>query len=356
MNINISSISTIGFMAAVLICSLISNTSLATGSHAFWISKTHANLNKIENYSATMELSTSTNSTPVISQVKFKKPYDFQLIISSPDDLKGLEASFNNHSILMHNPINQSVLKIDGLKSPTKESKLEQVKSIYWYNQEHYEQVFTPSIYIADRLSVGLDFIAKDDQADILTTKTFIDYHHSIFMQADYSLKSGGSARVKNTAIDFNQSHIEFSAAPLADNSKITYWDFNRASLTDKQVEENISAQIHWPKDIENVWGLSHHQFYQQKNKQTAAGYFYNDAFFVIALTQPIKSKQVVNPQRPLMHGMPFTINETPAYFFPYPSFTAIEFERHGIRYILLANIHPQSLIDMASGIILAVD
>ncbi len=323
----------------------ISHFSYAGGSDAFWISRTHANLGKIDNYRATIEQKQSNSATKVTSEVLFQQPNNFHLAISQPSELAGIEVGFDNHKILMHNPNSQQALKIIGLKSPTEESKLEQVKSIYWFNKEHYDQIFTPSINIAERLSVGLDFIAKDGKAEIKKTETFVDYHHSIFMQASFSFSSGVTSTFTHKTISFNQEMINLPSLKVPKITDIAYWDFNRASLSDKQADNQISPAIHWPEDKEDVWGFAQRQFYQQKNAKTAAAYFYNDAFFMIALTRPAEE----NVQ--LMQGVPLILSDTPANLSQFPSFSDLSFAFNGIHYTLLSNIHPQGLINMAKAI-----
>lgn len=295
----------------------------------------------------TIEQSQSNSSASVISQVQFKKPNNFYSKVVSPAELAGIEAGFNKHSLLLHNPNSQQALKIDGLKSPTAASKLEQVKSLYWYNQDHYEQVFQPSINIAKRLSVGLDFTAKNAEAEITELNSYVDYHHSLFMQASYRFNNGVTSNFTHKKIDFNLDNIEIPALKVPKKTEIAYWDFNRASLTDKQVGKRISSKIHWPKDKKDLWGFSQYQFYQHTNAETAAAYFYNEAFFIIATTQPVKNK------KSLIQGIPLTIHETQAQLSQFPSFTDIEFDFDGIHYTLLSNIHPQSLIDMAKEIVM---
>ena len=232
------------------------------------------------------------------------------------------------------------------MKSPTSASRLEQVKSIYWYNNEHYEQVFKPSINIAKRLSVGLDFIAKDSEAEIVELNSFADYHHSIFMQASYSFNSGVTSKFTHQAMAFNQEEITLPALTVPKKTDMIYWNFNRASLSDKQARERISTNIRWPLDKDDVWSFGQHQFYQQTNAQTAAAYFYNDAFFMITLAQP------ANIKKELLPGTPLLLNKTPVQFSQWPSFSDLTFELNGIHYTLLSNIHPQSLIDMAKGML----
>lgn len=365
MNIRVTKISLIALFFSF---AFISNSSFARGSHVFWIKKTFENLNKIENYSATSEQWFSSgsssldgsflNSSQVISQVSYQRPNDFHTIITSPESLKGIEASFSNHSISLNNPHMKKALNIKGLKSPTVESKLDQVKSLYYYNQKHYDQVFTPSINIAEQLSVGLDFIAKRKKAELLKAETYIDYHHSIFMQISQSFDSGNTSKLKNTTITFNQNSFTLPKTSITEDTQLLVWDFNQASLTNKESLERISQKIHWPKDIENYWGLSQRQFYQQRNSKTAAGYFYNDAFFVITITQPNESG--VETEKLTSHfaqGIPVTINtlmgESTVFLSQYPEFSYLEFVRDNIRYSLIANIHPQSLIDMAHGMII---
>jgi outer membrane lipoprotein-sorting protein len=325
----------------------VTGYSHARGSHSFWISRTHENLNKIENYSATIEQNQSSSATPIVSQVNFLKPNSFYSKVLSPNNLAGIEAGFNNQSLLLHNPNNQQALKIDGLKSPTAASKLEQVKSLYWFNQDHYEQEFQPSIHIAKRLAVGLDFKAKNSDAEITELKSYVDYHHSHFMQASYHFNNGTSSSFTHKDIAFNQASVELPKLKVPKKTDISYWNFNAASLTDKQAEERISARIHWPKDKEDLWGFSQYQFYQQDNAETAAAYFYNEAFFIIATTKPEKDA------KSLSQGTPLNIHKTQAQFSQFPSFAEIEFKFDGIHYTLLSNIHPQSLIDMAKEIVM---
>jgi outer membrane lipoprotein-sorting protein len=360
MNIRVTKISLI---ALFLSFAFISNSSFARGSHVFWIKKTFENLNKIENYSATSEQSLLSGNalvdgSRVISQVNYQRPNDFHSIITSPESLKGIEASFSNHAISLNNPKIKKALNIKGLKSPTVESKLDQVKGLYYYNQKHYDQVFTPSIHIAEQLSVGLDFIAKRKEAELLKAETYINYHHSIFMQVSQSFDSGVTSTFKNTAITFNQNSFTLPKTSIAENTQLLEWDFNQASLTNKESLERISSEIHWPKDIENYWGLSQRQFYQQRNAKTAAGYFYNDAFFVITITQPNESiAKTAEETSHFTHGIPLIIKplkgESTVLLAQYPEFSYLEFVRDNIRYSLIANIHPQSLIDMAHGMII---
>jgi len=326
--------------------SYIASASLGGGADSYWISRTHSNLNKIENYSATIEQTHSGSPDKILSQVQFTKPSNFHLSVSQPSHLKGFEAGFNDHSILLHNPNTRSAIKLDGLKSPTASSTLEQVKNIYDYNLANYEHVFTPSINIAERLSVGLNFVAKDEEADIVNLNSFSDYHYSMFMQADYSFKSGATSKLTHQTMAFNQDNISLPPLTVPKKTELLYWDFNRASLSDKQARERISADVRWPTDTEDTWGFGQHQFYQQSNAQTAAAYFYNDAFFVIALTQP------ANAKTELMEGAPLLLNKTPVQFSQWPSFSNLVFELNGIQYTLISNVHPQSLIDMAEGML----
>lgn len=325
---------------------LLSSANLGGGSHSYWISRTHDNLNKIENYTAVIEQTHSNSPDKVVSQLLFKKPHNFHLTVSQPSHLTGFEAGFNDHAILLHNPNTSRAIKLEGLKSPTSASRLEQVKNIYWYNNERYEQVFKPSINIAERLSVGLDFIAKDSDSEITKVNSFADYHHSIFMQASYSFSSGITSKFTHTEMAFNQEQISLPSLRVPKKTDMLFWDFNRASLSDKQARERISTDIRWPLDKDDIWSFGQHQFYQQTNSQTAAAYFYNDAFFMIALTQPAETK------KELLEGTPLLLNKTKVQFAQWPSFSDLTFELNGIHYILISNIHPQSLIDMAKGML----
>lgn len=345
----------------------ISSTSSARGSHAFWIQKTFKNLNSIENYKATYALDFSTKEASpkaesIISDIHYKKPNDFHSFITHPKSLAGISAQFNNHAIALYNPHNKIALTIRGLKSPTVDSKLDQVEGMYYYNQKNYDQIFTPSINIAGQLSVGLDFIAKNKNAELLEANTYIDYHHSIFMQVGQTFKAGLQTNLVGTDIAFNQDSFHFPTIKIPSDTDLLAWDFNQASLTNKEFLQRINQKLHWPKDIDNSWKLTQRQFYQQTDSQTAAGYFYNEAFFVIALTQPDVAAREGDSSPPLSAplltiGAPVTIETVTGketlYLSQYPEFSYIEFVRDNIRYSLIANIHPQSLIDMARGMLI---
>lgn len=326
--------------------SCIASANLAGGADSYWISRTHNNLNKIENYSATIEQTHSSSPDKILSQVQFTKPNNFHLLVSKPSYLKGFEVGFNEKTILLHNPISNNAIKLEGLKSPAASNTLEQVKRIYDYNLANYEHVFTPSINIAERLSVGLNFVAKDAKAEIVNLNSFSDYHYSMFMQADYSFRSGATTKLTHSTMRFNQDNISLSTLEVPDNTELLYWDFSDASLSDKQAKERISTDIRWPIDTDNTWGFGQHQFYQHTNAQTAAAYFYNDAFFMIALTEPAKTK------KELIQGTHLTLNQTPVEFSQWPAFSHLTFELDSINYTLISNIHPQGLIDMAQGML----
>ena len=312
----------------------------------FWINRTHKNLNKIDNFHALTEQTFSNNTPAIISDVTFQKPNNFYQITTQPESLKGFEVSYNNTTITLHDAINKYALKIRGLEKHKENTAFNRIKGIYLYNKEHYTQVFTPSIHVAERLSVGLDFIANDTGFTIEKVEGFADYHYSLFMQANFKFNGGTSSKIKNTAMQFNQENIVIPSIKPASDSHITLWDFSKQHLSNKQVSAKISDHIIWPEDKENTWDFSKHKYYQQKNAQQAAAYYYNDAFFLITTTKSSSDKTA----SPI--GMPLTLNKTQLTLTQFPEFSQLEFTHKNIHYTLLANIHPESLLAMAKGMI----
>jgi hypothetical protein len=337
---------------AVLITLSISSALLAPQSFSditnnadkFWINRTYENLSKINNFQAVTEQSLSNNVAPIISDVTFQTPTDFYQIVTQPEPVKGFEASYHNNTITLHDRINQQALRVKGLQPHKEGSAFERVKEIYFYNKKHYDQEFTPSIHVADRLSVGMDLVANTDKVEIKKIEAFVDYHYSLFMQANFIFNNGIEAKIKNSRMVFNKDDLSLPSITLAKETRTASWDLSKKGLSIKQLDKQISKDIVWPKDKENIWGFSKQKFYQQQDNKTAAAYYYNDAFFLITTTKPSNGRELTNV------GIPLPLGNTQVRLNQYPAFSSVEFNSNGIHYTLLSNTQPESLLAMAKG------
>lgn len=318
---------------------------ITNNADKFWINRTYDNLSKIKNFQAVTEQSLSNKVAPIISDVTFHAPTNFYQIVTQPELLKGFETSYSNNTIILHDRINKQAITVKGLQQPKEGSAFERIKGIYFYNKEYYEQEFTPSIHVADRLSVGMDLVAKNDKVEIKKIEAFVDYHYSLFMQANFIFNSGLEAKIRNTSMAFNQDGLLLPTIKLAKDTRITSWDLNKKGLSDKQISQKISKDIVWPEE-DSIWEFSTHKFYQQQDPKNAAAYYYNDAFFLITLTRASNSEDLSSL------GIPLPLGDTPARLTQYPAFSTVEFNRNGIHYTLLSNTQPESLLTVAKGIV----
>lgn len=330
----------------------------------FWINRSHQNLTKVENFTAVSEQKLSQQTQPIISHIKFQKPDTFYQQIVQPESLSGIEASYQNNSITLHNPHLQQALIINSLTPFKESSAYARVKGIYLFNKEYYEQVFTPSILVADRLSVGIDLIAEDEASEIKKIEGFVDYHYSLFMQATYLFRNDLSLTTKHMSIEFNNDNFVLPQAKLPKETLITSWDFNNKALSRKEADKHISQDIIWPNDVDNIWDFAEYKyFYNDKNNnRNAAAYFYSDDFFLITIAEAQQEKNYKHKQQTHHKnsaakalrtiGAPLVLVNTQVWLNQYPSFSTIEFNHLGIHYRLITNIHPESLITLAKGIL----
>lgn len=365
-----SLIKTTGLIAisfsSVFFCSYsIADINASTNSEdRFWINRTHKNLDKIHYFKATSEQTSPGQASPIVSKITFKKPDNFYQRITRPELIKDSQARYSNNTIALYDASNNQALTIKGLSEPKASSARLRVKGIYLYNKEHYHQEFTPSIHIAERLSVGIDFSAKEKNAKIKKIEGFADYHYSLFMQANYLFNDGPTVKIKNTDIEFNtsndfQEEFNLPDIELPKGTKIISWDFNQEHLSAKKIREKINKNIVWPEDENNTWDFSEHKYYQQKDNKHAAAYYHNDGFFLITTTQP--NHQAIKDSSPneseslsQKPGIVLTLSKTQVVLNQLPTFSTLDFVHNHIHYTLLSNIHPESLLSMATGIIAA--
>jgi hypothetical protein len=339
--------------SVALIAFIIHSTFTASGALAditnsadkFWINRTYQNLSKVDNFQAVTEQSLSNQKTSVISDVIFHAPTGFYQVITQPDLFKGFEVSYYDNTITLHDVSKKTALIITGLQDDNKESALDRVKGIYWYTKEHYEQVFTPSIHVADRLSVGMDLIANGTGVEIKKIEAFVDYHHSLFMQANFIFNNGIEAKIKNTKMSFNKSGLLPSRITLPKDTDMDYWDVSKKGLSNKKISKRINKEIIWPEDLGDNWGFTTKKIFQQQNMNNALAYYHNDAFFLITVATPSNGKKLNE------FGIPLPIENTQATLNQYPGFSNVEFNYRGFHYSLLSNIHIESLLSMAKGI-----
>ena len=315
----------------------------------FWINRGHQNLNKVDHFNAVSEQVLAGQAEPTISHIAFKKPDNFYQQVVQPVSQKGFEASYRDNTLTLHHPSQQQALIINGLVPFKESSARSRVKGIYLFNKEHYEQAFTPSIHVADRLAVGIDLTAKEDTSTIRKIEGFADYHYSLFMQATFLFSSGLDVKTHYRSIEFNAENFTLPEINLAKETSITSWDFNNKALSKKQRKKQISQDIIWPDDADNTWDFNEHKYFQKGDEKTAAAYFYSDDFFLITVTE---AQQKSGTKQLNTMGAPLVVENTPVLLNQFPTFSTIEMNHLGIHYRLLSNIHPESLISMAKGII----
>lgn len=240
----------------------------------FWINRGHQNLNKVDHFNAVSEQILAGQAEPIISHIAFQKPDNFYQQVVQPQSLKGLEASYRNNTLTLHNSPHKHALIIKGLAPFKERSAHSRVKGIYLFNKEHYEQVFTPSIHVADRLAVGIDLTAKEDTSTIRKIEGFADYHYSLFMQATFIFSSGLDVKTHYKSIEFNAENFTLPEINLAKETSITSWDFNHKALTKTQREKQISQDIIWPDDADNTWDFDEHKYFQKEDKKNGSGLF----------------------------------------------------------------------------------
>ena len=346
----------ISLSSAVLTPNSFANVNAETNSEdRFWINRSHQNLAKVNNFQGTLAQTLPNKIQLAVSDVFFQTPNNFYQIITQPESLKGFEASYHNNTIKLHDSLNKQALTIKGLEPYKKSSSLDQVKGIYMYNQEKYEQEFTPSIHVSDRLSVGIDFKAKEDNLAIKKVEAFVDYHYSLMMQSNLILNNGTSSKTSYTSMILNSDSFSLPNIGLPKDTKSESWNFNNKHLSKKKVTKKINKNIVWPEDENDTWGFSEYKFYQQGNNNTAAAYYYSDNFFLITLTRKSDSDKN-NSSVPLGLGIPLELEGTPTQLNQFPAFSNLEFDHKGIHYTLLSNTHPESLLSMAKNMLKPIE
>jgi len=365
--IKIAGLATISLSSAIFSAQSFANVNAETNSEdRFWIDRTYKNLSTLDNYQATSELvfsnttisasSTKKQITPIVSDITFKSPDSFYQVVTQPETLKGYEASYSNNTITLYDVRNQNALQIKGLKPFEKKNAKARIKGIYMYNKEHYPQEFTPSILVADRLSVGIEFKAAEDNYQLQKIEGFVDYHYSLFMQANFIFSDSTEAKVTNTEIEFNKSSlllpsIDLSTNNLIKDGKITSWDFSEKGLSKKQLKKQVSKNIVWPEDTKNAWDFSKKKYYQKENSKNSAAYYYSNDFFLITTTSPSNDITPLHSNKSVI-GVPLALGKTQAVLNQLPAFTTLKFSHDGISYTLLSNIHPESILAMAKAMI----
>ena len=312
----------------------------------FWINRTHQNLGDVNNFQAVVEQTLSNSTSPVISGVIFQSPDNFHQVVIQPSLFKGFEASYSKNTITLLDSLNKQALQIKGLQPYKKSSSLDRVKGIYMYNKEHYEQTFTPSIHVAERLSVGIDFMSKEDSLEIKKVEAFVDYHHSLIMQSNLIFNTGIESKTTYLSMLFNKDNLSLPSISLSKDNQIESWDFSKKHLSKKNISKKVDQNIIWPEDEGNTWGFSANKFYQQGSKTNAAAYYHSDNYFLITLTKKSGGEELSTL------GAPVALGNTHAVLNQLPTFSNLQFKSKGIHYTLLSNIHLQSVLTMAKKMV----
>lgn len=319
--------------------------SYSDGLHNFWINKTHENFSKIKNYQAEVSQQGIHANDEVVTDVSFRPPSDFHIQVSQPQGLAGISMSYQDNSLLYYYPNQNYALKIDGLTAPEPKQALQRVKDMYWFNHEHYERTFTPSIEVADRISVGLDLDAKENNFEIKKSTLFIDYDYSIVMQGKFLYKDGTSNSISHNSILFNSDTFNLPTTKVSKATQVDQWNFKQKSINKEKLVKSLPFDVVWPDETGMKWALSDSRYYLNKQKAAAAGYFYNENYFLVSTVE--KDSPALSIGAPLKLS-----NKVTAHLMQSPSMSSIEFRLNDTDYRLLSNIHAEDLITIARNMV----
>jgi len=319
------------------------------GLHQFWIDKTHENSSKIRNYQATIRQTDNHSAEPLIADIQFQAPLSFSMTVQQPKAMEGMHWHYHNNSLRLFNPQAKQSLYIDGLRQPDPNQALQRVKDIYWFNHELYQRTFTPSIEVAERISVGVDLEAKEADNVIRKSELFIDYDYSLLMQGAFYYDDGTTMSMTHEAIAFNQNDFQLqspSASMNADASQ--YWNLNEAPVQRKQAEAHLSRQPRWPELSSSPWSLNDPRYFVS-NPGQAAAYQYNDNYFLLSLLDTSGSDHRGDGEP----GTALQLNkELEGRLVQTPAMSSLVFYYDGIEYRLLSNVHPETLIRLARELV----
>lgn len=313
------------------------------GLHKFWIDKTFQNTSKIKNYSARVRQSGSDQPDAIITEVKFQQPDHFFMQVSSPQMLSGLSVSYQQGSLIYFNPSLNHAVKLEGLATAKASGALQRIEDMYWFNHEHYERTFVPSVEVAQRVSVGLDLKAKEPEHEIQTSNLFVDYDYSIVMKGDFYYRNGSSASLTHEAIHFNQEDFFLPENIVPQEAHIQSWNFRTAAVSRQKAEEKLTKKVIWPEKVNERWKLGQaNYFLMQKGGEGVASYAHNDNYFLVSMAEETEREA-------WGLGMPLNFSTTVnAKIMQSPSINSIGFRLDGVNYHLISNIHAEDLIAVA--------
>lgn len=326
----------------------LSSMSLAVdGLHHFWIDKTYENLSKIENYQAQIHQQGIYNDQPVTTEVQFKSPESFFVKVAEPEQIKGLSIRFSGDQLAYHFPQQNYSLLLQGLPTPKKDTDRQRVEDMYWFNNANYKRTFTPSIEVAERISVGVDMDAKESGLNLRKTSLFIDYDYSIIMQGSFEYSGGAKSQITTQAISFNQADFDLAEiTPIKDSNK-QEWNFNKADNNKDKVAKVLGKGIRWPSlSDDETWQLGNTRYLANPENNSAASISSSDHYF---LATTVSASDVNN--WPL--GTPIALSDkVKGQLLQSPSLTSLHFVMDNKSYQLFSNIHAEDLIKAARNML----
>ena len=335
------------FGAFTLGLSLSSMSLAVDGLHHFWIDKTYENLSKIENYQAQIHQQGIYNDQPVTTKVQFQSPESFFIQVAEPEQIKGLSISFTGNQLAYHFPQQNYSLLLKGLPTVKKDTERQRVEDMYWFNNANYKRTFTPSIEVAERISVGVDMDAQESDLNLRKTSLFIDYDYSIIMQGSFEYSGGAKNQITTQAIRFNQQNFKLAKANTNEGAVTHAWNFNEADSNKDKLAKVFGKGIRWPSLKEDeTWQLGDTRYLVNAGDKSAASISSSDHYF---LATTVNTSSTDN--WPL--GTPVVLSDTvKGQLLQSPSLTSLHFIMDNKSYQLFSNIHAEDLIKAARNML----
>ena len=327
--------------AALCFLPVSAMASKSEGIHKFWIDKTYENTSKVENYRA--QVSQTSSGTPIVTQVQFRKPADFYMQIDQPEYLRGVTFSFQDNQLIFYSPAENQLLAIKGLAQTNNDSAKQQTEDMYWANHEYYERTFTPSVDVADRISVGIDLDAQDSGRELQKSKLFIDYDYSLLMKGDFYFRDGSVLSLENKSIEFNDENFLLSKPDSSPTATQLSWNLNQQGISAGQLKKTISFSPAWPDVDLRRWQLEQPSYHVSEQGHEAVAMHYQNEHYFLLVTADRRS------QGDLTAGATIGLdNEIQGRLLQSPSLNSIQLQRAGVRYQLFSNIHLEDLLAIA--------
>ncbi|MFZ5755901.1 MAG: LolA family protein [Pseudomonadota bacterium] len=309
------------------------------------IARTVERVAAIESYSGELTQTGLFGSTPVVSEVAFRRPHDIWTKVTSPALLAGTVTRYTPDELLVWSPQQELALRIRHLTAPETASEGKRIEDAWRTNTDSYLYGFGKVQEVAGLPTIAIDQRARHGGQLIQSSLTRVYDDFSVPLAGTVTLRGGARLDYRYNRVAFNNNAVVPPMPVPPASTLLVEWDMAAAGRSEADVAARVPKALPFPAKL---GGLARDRLLIHPDAVPAVAGWYRDAdyYLLVTASRDTGFMPLRDEKGPREYGLKVPLGERAldAHLVLTPWLSTWSFRRDGVLYTVLSNLHPETL------------